>query len=46
MEKKPWSVHSVMEETKILVQNQKNKRSQSDKIGRLPPQNKKLNESQ
>jgi hypothetical protein len=35
MEQKPWSVHSDMEETKNLVQNQKNKRSQSDKIGRL-----------
>jgi|WetSurMetagenome_2_1015567.scaffolds.fasta_scaffold516098_1 hypothetical protein len=35
MEQKPWSVHSDMEETENPVQNQKKKRSQSDKIGRL-----------
>jgi hypothetical protein len=35
MEKKTWSVHSDMEETEKPVQNQKKKRSQSDKIGRL-----------
>jgi hypothetical protein len=35
MEQKTWSVHSDMEETEKPVQNQKKKRSQSDKIGRL-----------
>jgi hypothetical protein len=35
MEQKPWSVHFEMEETENLVQNQKKKRTQSDKIGRL-----------
>ena len=35
MEQKPWSVHFEMEETEKPVQNQKKKRSQSDKIGRL-----------
>ena len=30
-----WSVHSDMEESEKPVQNQKKKRSQSDKIGRL-----------
>jgi hypothetical protein len=35
MDKKPWSVHSDMENTEKPVQNQKKKRSQSDKIGRL-----------
>jgi hypothetical protein len=30
-----WSVHSDMEENEKPVQNQKKKRSQSDKIGRL-----------
>jgi hypothetical protein len=35
MGQKPWSVHFEMEETKNPVQNQKKKRSQSDKIGRL-----------
>jgi len=35
MGKNSWSVHSDMEETEIPVQNQKKKRSQSDKIGRL-----------
>ena len=35
MELKPWNVHSDMEEIEKPVQNQKKKRSQSDKIGRL-----------
>jgi hypothetical protein len=35
MERKTLSVHSDMEETENPVQNQKKKRSQSDKIGRL-----------
>ena len=35
MEQKTWSVHFEMEETVKPVQNQKKKRSQSDKIGRL-----------
>jgi hypothetical protein len=35
MDKKTWSVHSDMEDTEKPVQNQKKKRSQSDKIGRL-----------
>jgi hypothetical protein len=35
MDENSWSVHSDMEETENLVQNQKKKRSQSDKIGRL-----------
>lgn len=35
MEQKTWSVHSDMEESQKPVQNQKKKRSQSDKIGRL-----------
>jgi hypothetical protein len=35
MERKTWSVHSDMEETENPVQNQKKKRTQSDKIGRL-----------
>ena len=35
MDKKTWSVHSDMEESENPVQNQKKKRSQSDKIGRL-----------
>ena len=35
MEQKTWSVHSDMEATEKPVQNQKKKRSQSDKIGRL-----------
>jgi len=35
MDKKSWSVNSDMEETENSVQNQKKKRSQSDKIGRL-----------
>ena len=35
MEKNSWSVHSDMEETEKPVQNQKKKRSQNDKIGRL-----------
>jgi hypothetical protein len=35
MERKTWSVHFDMEETEKPVQNQKKKRSQSDKIGRL-----------
>jgi len=35
MDKNSWSVHSDMEETENPVQNQKKKRSQSDKIGRL-----------
>jgi hypothetical protein len=35
MEQKTWSVHSDMEESEKSVQNQKKKRSQSDKIGRL-----------
>jgi hypothetical protein len=35
MDKKTWSVHSDMEETENPVQNQKKKRSQSYKIGRL-----------
>jgi len=35
MNKKTWSVHSNMEESEKPVQNQKKKRSQSDKIGRL-----------
>src|SRR5512143_2548620 len=35
MEQKTWSVHSEMEDSEKSVQNQKKKRSQSDKIGRL-----------
>jgi hypothetical protein len=35
MEQKTWSVHFDMEETEKPVHNQKKKRSQSDKIGRL-----------
>jgi hypothetical protein len=35
MDKKTWSVHFDMEESEKPVQNQKKKRSQSDKIGRL-----------
>jgi len=35
MDKKTWSVHSDMEESENPVQNQKKKRNQSDKIGRL-----------
>jgi hypothetical protein len=35
MDKKTWSVHSDMEESEKSVQNQKKKRTQSDKIGRL-----------
>jgi hypothetical protein len=35
MEQKTWSVHFDMEETENSAQNQKKKRSQSDKIGRL-----------
>ena len=35
MLKKTWSVHSDMEESEKPVQKTKNKRSQSDKIGRL-----------
>lgn len=35
MLKNSWSVHSEMESTEKPVQNQKKKRSQSDKIGRL-----------
>jgi hypothetical protein len=35
MERKTWSVHFDMEETENPAQNQKKKRSQSDKIGRL-----------
>jgi hypothetical protein len=35
MDKNSWSVHSEMEETEKPVQNQKKKRSQSDKVGRL-----------
>lgn len=35
MEQKPWSVHFDMETSEKPVQNQKKKRSQSDKIGRL-----------
>jgi hypothetical protein len=35
MGEKPWSVHFDMEESEKPVQNQKKKRSQSDKIGRL-----------
>lgn len=35
MERKTWSVHSDMEDVEKPVQNQKKKRSQSDKIGRL-----------
>ena len=35
MEQKTWSVHFDMEESVKPVQNQKKKRSQSDKIGRL-----------
>ncbi len=35
MDEKTWSVHSEMEETKNPVQNQKKRRTQSDKIGRL-----------
>lgn len=35
MEQKTWSVHSDMEESQKPVQNQKKRRSQSDKIGRL-----------
>jgi hypothetical protein len=35
MEQKTWSVHSDMEESEKPVQNQKKKRGQSDKIGRL-----------
>jgi hypothetical protein len=35
MEQKEWSVHFDMEESQKPVQNQKKKRSRSDKIGRL-----------
>jgi septal ring factor EnvC (AmiA/AmiB activator) len=35
MERKTWSAHSDMEMTVKPVQNQKKKRSQSEKIGRL-----------
>ena len=35
MEQKTWSVHSDMETSEKPVQNQKKKRTQSDKIGRL-----------
>jgi hypothetical protein len=35
MEQKTWSVHFDMEESQKPVQNQKKKRSQSDKMGRL-----------
>src|SRR4030066_103512 len=35
MEKKSWSVHFDMENAENPVQNQKKKRSQSDKVGRL-----------
>jgi hypothetical protein len=35
MEQKTWSVHSDMEDSDKPVQNQKKKRTQSDKIGRL-----------
>ena len=35
MERKTWSVHFDMEESQKPVQNQKKKRSQSEKIGRL-----------
>lgn len=35
MDKKTWSVHSDMESSEKPVQNQKKKRTQSDKIGRL-----------
>jgi hypothetical protein len=35
MERKTWSAHSDMEESNKPVQNQKKKRSQSDKMGRL-----------
>ena len=35
MEKNSWSVHSDMETAEKPVQNNKKKRSQSDKIGRL-----------
>jgi hypothetical protein len=35
MEQKTWSVHFEMETSEKPVQNQKKKRSQSDKIGRL-----------
>jgi hypothetical protein len=35
MEQKTWSVHSDMETAEKSVQNQKKKRSQSEKIGRL-----------
>jgi hypothetical protein len=35
MERKTWSAHFDMEETEKPVQNQKKKRSQSEKIGRL-----------
>ena len=35
MDKISWSVHSDMEDTERPVQNEKKKRSQSDKIGRL-----------
>ena len=35
MDKISWSVHSEMEQSEKPVQNQKKKRTQSDKIGRL-----------
>jgi len=35
MEKNSWSERSAMETAEKPVQNQKKKRSQSDKIGRL-----------
>ena len=35
MAQKTWSVHSDMENAEKPVQNQKKKRTQSDKIGRL-----------
>lgn len=35
MEQKTWSAHFDMEESEKPVQNQKKKRNQSDKIGRL-----------
>ena len=35
MERNSWSVHFDMEKTEKPVQNEKKKRSQSDKIGRL-----------
>lgn len=35
MDKNSWSVHSDMEDSEKPVQNEKKKRNQSDKIGRL-----------